>query len=223
LVEQLRQEKAATLPLSTKLRGLEARLAKAKKAKDQAKAKAVEATEKAEEAIQAKADAEAELEAQEARVAKLDQELKEAREKAEAPGQGRQPSLGTDILANLIPDAAKKLESPEAKQALAALEDILSLAKDAFEKLGSFLPKEGAKQEAAEEDEGRIGEGDSTEPSSTDKTPPTGQSQTGMECDSDNLTFDLEAWITETGLDEEAADKARANPPKRARTSPYSR
>jgi len=86
LVEQLRQEKAALLPLSSKFRGLEARLAKAKKAKEQAKDKAKEAAEKAEAAILAKAAAEADLEAQEAKVAKLDLELKEARKKAEAPG-----------------------------------------------------------------------------------------------------------------------------------------
>ena len=117
-------------------------MAKAKKARDQAKAKAEEAGEKEAEAIKAKADAEELLAAQEAKVKKLDLELKEARAKAEATIQAQAPPMGADWFNKLVPEAAKKLEDPGAKQAVATLETILGQAREAFEKLGAFLPKE---------------------------------------------------------------------------------
>jgi hypothetical protein len=117
-------------------------------------------------------------------------------------------------LSNLIPESARKLESPEAKEALASLEGILAMAREALGKLGSFLPKEEASKEGAEE------KGDHKEETGEASVPP-GKSQDSMDLEED--PFDLEALVSETGLDEEAAGQARANPPKKARTSPYCR
>jgi len=215
-LQTLRAAKAAQQPLSLRFKVLEQRLQKATRASEVASEKALAKASEIEklklelaELLLGEATAKSKVEA-------LQAEVSNARKDVEASPLMAVTNLGLQLE---IPECLRSSADDKVKEMVEKAETAAAAAQAVFAELAKLA--QAAQVKAPDPELDKPTEGD--ECMEQQEQQDSKRQRTDEDLSHELEAFDLEDWIAKTGLDEVAAGQARANPPRKNRSSPYCR